>query len=323
MPLAFLSQSILHALVAAVLVEALLRVWRIEDGVWRLRIRLVAFAAPLIWLPFLYLAIPWRSDPVFVARRALFAGERWSQLQVAGTDLGQIALLAAAAAGSVLFLRDALPPLRDALRGSSHVPAPGPWHQAVSALRGPVDRHSAALGIPAPDIRVVDTDSPVLLCEGAARPLLVVSPVTIDRLGPDELDAAVAHELAHAKFRDPAWGYLLIAARALLFFNPAVQWMARALVDDIERRADQAAVRVAGHADGLARAMVVLFDAGHPPPLDGDASFERVFWRVRREGLDRRCARLREAPEWPPVARGPALVLMTSLGVFGLTFFIV
>jgi hypothetical protein len=151
----------------------------------------------------------------------------------------------------------------------------------------------------------------------------VVSPRTLERLGPEELDSAIAHELAHAKHRDPAWGYLLIAARALLFFNPAAQWIARALVDDIERRADQAAVRVFGHAEGLVRAMTLLFEAGHPPPLDGDASFERVFWRIRREGVERRCARLRQAVERPPVAGGPALLAMAALGVLALAFFVV
>jgi hypothetical protein len=82
-------------------------------------------------------------------------------------------------------------------------------------------------------------------------------------------------------------------------------------------------VQVAGHAEGLARAMVQLFDAAHPPPLDADASFERVFWGIRREGLQRRCARLRQVPAWPPVTEGPTLVAMTALGVFGLAFVVV
>jgi Zn-dependent protease with chaperone function len=323
MPLAFLSQSILHAVVAALFVEALLRAWKIEDGAWRLRIRLLALAAPVLWLPFLFLAAPGRASPLFVARWALFAGERWNQLRIGAIGVGDLALLLAAGAGSALFLRDALPPLLDAVRRSEHVLAAGPWHSTTAALREVVDRHAEALGIPPPGIRVVDTPMPVLLCEGAARPVLVVSPATLERLGQEELESAIAHELAHAKHRDPAWGYFLIAARALLFFNPAAQWIARALVDDIERRADQAALQIFGHAEGLARAMTLLFDAGHPPPLDGDASFERVFWRIRREGVERRCARLRAASDWAPVVGGPALMALAALGVFGLAFFVV
>jgi Zn-dependent protease with chaperone function len=323
MLLAFVSQSILHAFVAALFVEALLRAWRIEDGVWRLRFRLLALAVPVLWLPGLLLVAPFRSSSVFVAHWALFAGERWNQVRLAGTGLGDLALLIAAGLGSALFLRDALPPLLDLLRGLHHMPDAGPWHATVSDLRAVTHQHATRLGIAVPEIRVVRTSTPVLLCEGAFHPVLVVSPATLERLRGDELDVGVAHELAHAQHRDPAWGYGLIAVRAVLFFNPAAQWIARALVDDIERRADQVAVSVTGNAPGLARVISLLFDAGHPPPVDGGASFERVFWRVRKEGVERRCGRLRQASVMPSLERGPALFAMAALGVFGLVFFVV
>jgi Zn-dependent protease with chaperone function len=172
-------------------------------------------------------------------------------------------------------------------------------------------------------VRLVDTPTPVLLCEGARDPVLVVSQPAIERLGPDELDAAITHELAHAKHRDPAWGYFLIAVRAALFFNPAAQWIARAMVDDIERRADQTANAASGHPEALARAMERLFEAGHPPPLDGQASFERVFWRIRQGGLARRCARLRRGPGAGRVHASGALVAAAALGIVGLVFFVV
>ena len=125
---AFVAQSILHALVAALFVEALLRAWRIEDGAWRLRFRLLALAAPTLWLPGLWILAPLRRSPVFVANWALFAGERWNGIPVGGTGLGDLLLLVACGAGSALFLRDALPPLIDALRGATRPLASGPWH---------------------------------------------------------------------------------------------------------------------------------------------------------------------------------------------------
>ena len=323
MPLAFLSQSILHAAVAAVFVEALLRAWRIEDGSWRLRFRLLALAAPTLWLPALWILAPFRRSPVFVANWALFAGERWNGIPAGGTGFGDLLLLVACGAGSALFLRDALPPLIDALRGSTRPLASGPWHPTTAGLRGMVAARSAALGIPPPAVRLVDTPTPVLLCEGARDPVLVVSPPAVERLGPDELDAAITHELAHARHRDPAWGYFLIAVRAALFFNPAAQWIARAMVDDIERRADQTAAAVSGHPEGLARAIERLSGAGHPPPIDGHASFERVFWRVRQEGLARRCARLRQAPGPGGVRPSRTLLAAAAIGIFALVFFVV
>jgi Zn-dependent protease with chaperone function len=301
---AFLAQSILHALVAALLVEALLKVWRIADGAWRLRFRLIALAAPLLWLPLLFVLAPGRRSPFFVGRVALFAGERWNLITIADQGLGNLLLLFAAGLGSALFLRDALPTLRELLRGGGRTVVSAPFAPAGSAVAAAAGRHAERLGTAPPDVHVIRAGGPVLLCEGARYPRLVVSEAAVAQLDPEALDAAVAHEVAHASYRDPAWGYLLLTARALLFFNPASQWVARTVVDDIERRADQAAVRLTGRPDALARAITRLFETVHPPPNDADASFERVFWHVRREGVLRRCQRLRErqAPESAPLA---------------------
>jgi hypothetical protein len=83
------------------------------------------------------------------------------------------------------------------------------------------------------------------------------------------------------------------------------------------------AVRLTGNAPALIRVMTILFEAGHPPPVDGDASFERVFWRIRKQGVDRRCARLRQAAAVAPLERGPALMAMAAIGVLALAFFVV
>lgn len=323
MILAFLSQSILHALVAALLVEALLRRWRIGDGAWRIRFRLVALAVPIAWLPVLLLAAPFRNSGAFVAYRAVFASERWNQVRLGGSGVGDLVLLLSAGLGSALFLRDALPPVIDVLRGSGQLPDAAPWHATEAALRPVVEAHAAALGMTVPEIRIVQAPVPVLLCEGAWRPVLVVSPVTLERLQGADLNAAVAHELAHATHRDPAWGYALIAVRAVLFFNPVVQWVARALVDDIERRADQLAVKTTRDAAAMTRVITALFNEDHPPPVDGDASFERVFWRVRKEGVDRRCARLAEPEPVAPLSHGPVLLAITAVALLALLFFVV
>jgi Zn-dependent protease with chaperone function len=124
-------------------------------------------------------------------------------------------------------------------------------------------------------------------------------------------------------YRDPAWGVVLIVARALLFYNPAAQWTARAMVDDIERRADQAAVRLTGRPEPLAQAMARLFRASHPLPGDGDASFERVFWRIRREGVERRCARLRAADASNVSGHGSLQLALATAAVLGLVFFVI
>lgn len=321
--IALLAQSMLHGLVAAFFVEALLRRWRIQDAAWRLRLRVLALVVTAAAPPLFVFFAPFRQGAAFAARWALFAGDRWNELRVGDDGLGDLALLFSAAAGSALFLRDALPPLLDLLRRTRPLPEAPPWHAAFAKLGPMVGAHAAALGIPVPAIRVIEAPVPVLLCEGARRPTLVVSPATLERLEGDDLDAAMAHELAHAAHRDPAWSYVLIAARAALFFNPAVQWISRAMVDDIECRADQAAMRVTGGAEALIRAIRTLVETDDPPPADGDASFERVFWRLRRRGVERRCECLGRSERAAPLVHGPVLLASAAAALALLLFFVV
>lgn len=319
---ALVAQSILHALVAGLLVEALLWAWRVEDGAWRLRLRLVALAEPILVLP-LFLLIPWRAAPAFGATWALFASERWNMVRAGGAALGDLLLLCAAGIGSVLFLRDAVPPLLEALRGAPPAPRPLISSAVPAPLAAMVNAHAAALGAPPPEIRLLRSRLPVLLCEHVRRPTLVISAATLEQLDPVSLDAAVAHEVAHAAHRDPLWGYALIAARALTFFNPATQWISRAVVDEIERRADQVALRLTGRPEPLAHAIRVLSLAAAPRSPEVADRFERLFWESRIAGVHRRCERLLAASPSAPLRHGGLRVALAASGIVGLLFFVV
>lgn len=320
---AFFSQSILHALVAAIVANALLRAWRVEQAEWRLRIRLVALALPPLALPFLFACAPWRNSATFVSHWALFAGERWNRIRIGGEGLGDLLLVLSAGLGSALFLRDAVPPMLDWFMGGGRQLTPAALSLPPARVRDLVDRLAGDYGIVPPVTRLVSSAAPVLLCEGVDRPRLVISTRTIDILDDDALEAAVAHELSHAWRRDPRSGYLLIAFRALLFFNPAAQWMARVVVEDLERRADDAAVRLTGRGEALARAVRRLFEAGHPPPLSGDAPFHVMAWQARKAAIDRRCRRLEHAVPAEAAHQGLFELILAASGMALLVFFVV
>ncbi|HSK09280.1 MAG TPA: M56 family metallopeptidase, partial [Vicinamibacterales bacterium] len=236
-------------------VEALLRAWHVREAAWRLRLRLIPLAVPVLVVPLYFLAAPWRIEPWFVSRYAIFAGERWNLLAIGSIGAGDLVLVLAAGLGAALFLRDALPPLLDRARQGPSEEA-GPWSAIPRDVGRIVDRQAGRLAIPPPAIQVVTSRWPVLFAQGVRAPALVISAATLDALGPEELEAALAHEIAHVRYRDPAWGYALIAVRALNFFNPAIHWAARAVVDEIERRADQATVSAGIGAATRAAAIV-------------------------------------------------------------------
>ncbi len=94
---------------------------------------------------------------------------------------------------------------------------------------------------------------PVLI--GALRPVLLLPSGIGERLTAAELDAVVAHELAHWRRRDNLTAALHLVVEALFWFHPLVWWIGARLVDERERACDEAVLR-AGHdrqtyAEGL------------------------------------------------------------------------
>ena len=77
---------------------------------------------------------------------------------------------------------------------------------------------------------------------GAVRPTVVLSP----GLEGEELACVLAHEGVHARRRDNLWHYVMAAALAVHWWNPAVWLMARLLRRDIELACDRAAVKKLG-----------------------------------------------------------------------------
>lgn len=306
---------------AALVVEALLRAWRVADPAWRLRLRLVSLAVPVVLVPLFFGLAPWRMTAWFAASRALFAGERWNLLRVGPAGAGDLLLAVAAGLGAWLFLRDALPPILDRLRQGPDAGS-DPW-AAPPAFRLLVERHARRLDVEVPSVRVVRSRWPVFFAEGRHPTELVVSLPALDALSPAELDAAVAHELVHLRHADPAWGYALIAVRAANFFNPALHWVARAVVDETERRADQAVVAAGYDAKALAGAIGKLFDRSHPDPGASGPLLERLVRRVRQVGVERRRERLATSAHAPPLSHGWLRLALTACGLTTMLYFVV
>jgi Zn-dependent protease with chaperone function len=285
----FIGQAILHGFVAVVLVEALLRAWRVGRPGSRVTLRLVALAFPVLALPLLLLLAPWRFDDAFADGWALFASARWADVRLAGTGVDSVVLACCVMLGSALYLLDVLPFLGDLLaarRRHRDLPAAAP--EVASALA----HLSGRLEVQAPRLRVIDDHDAVVLCEGVVRPTLVVSSAAARLLGQAELHAALAHELAHASARDCALGWMLLAVRTLMWFNPFVQLGARAVVADTERRADARALAATRDPKALARAILTLARASHLAPAGPVSSRRHVLRRARLHAVEARCRRL-------------------------------
>ncbi len=317
---------ILHACIAALLVEALLRLWRVQDPGERLALRWLALVAPLILPAAFHLLAPVRSTEWFSTARALFAGEHWNQVTVAHAGVASLATVALLVAGCLLYLRDAVPFLDDRVRAVAdrdEMPA----HPAVARVRALIDDLRQAVRAPAMEVVFLDRLTPVLLCSGVDRPTLVISAGTLSRLDDDELRAALAHELAHAARRDPLMGWLLMVVRTLACFSPASQIVARQVVQEIEYRADMAAARI-GYSMALGRAISALSDTPDSEtdllPLRSPRGFpRRLLARAERVAVGNRCERVLTQREPTRTGLGVVRLALAAVGVTVLLFFVV
>ena len=321
------AQAILHATVAALVIELLLRLWRVEDPGERLAMRWVALAAPsLLTTAYLVLA-PWRAASWFVEDWSLFAGAHWNHVRLGGVGLASAAGAALAVLGTALYLRDAVPFVADRLVRTAAEDGLPHDHPACARVR------SALAALPAfghqssSAFTVLNLQSPILLCTGIDHTAIVVSTGTLDRLDDGALEAALAHEIAHLATRDPLMGWWLMTARTLQFFNPVVQVVARQAIQDLERRAD-IAVTAQGRARGLAVAVHRLSLAAdvHSDlalPAEGARLGERLLASAHRRALETRCQLLIEgavtAPQpyraWRIAGTGAALAALLFLVV--------
>jgi beta-lactamase regulating signal transducer with metallopeptidase domain/peptidoglycan/xylan/chitin deacetylase (PgdA/CDA1 family) len=93
---------------------------------------------------------------------------------------------------------------------------------------------------------------------GFLRPVVLVPASALVGLTPAQLEAVLAHELAHIRRHDYLVNLLQTAVETLLFYHPAVWWVSREARAEREHACDDAAVRATGDAFTYARALAAL-----------------------------------------------------------------
>ena len=99
-------------------------------------------------------------------------------------------------------------------------------------------------------------DVPVVI--GWLRPIILLPPAACLGLNPQQLEAVLAHELAHIKRHDFLVNSLQRIAEALLFYHPGAWWISRQIRIEREHCCDDAAVAVCRDVVGYARALATL-----------------------------------------------------------------
>ena len=143
---------------------------------------------------------------------------------------------------------------------------------------------------------------------GAFKPVILLPASVLTGLSPEQLEAVLAHELAHVRRHDFLVNALQTVAETLLFYHPAIWWLSRRIRQEREHCCDDLAISVSGDVAGYARMLVSIEGLrGRVPQTSVAAGGGSLVERIRRL-----------LPTEPRHVRAPwqsAIVVLVTLGL--------
>jgi bla regulator protein blaR1 len=123
---------------------------------------------------------------------------------------------------------------------------------------------------------------------GWIRPVVLLPVTALSGLSEEQLQAVIAHELAHIQRLDAFVNLFQIAVESLLFYHPAVWWLGKRIREERENCCDDAAVAVCGSPVIYAHALARLAESRVAPQLVMAANRGPLAARVARLlGIDK------------------------------------
>jgi beta-lactamase regulating signal transducer with metallopeptidase domain len=129
---------------------------------------------------------------------------------------------------------------------------------ASSRWQSACRRLAYRLGLPAAAHVVESSLVDVPTVVGWLRPAILLPIAALASLTPDQVEAILAHELAHIRRHDYAVNVLQTLAETLLFYHPAVWWVSKRIRVEREHCCDDIAIGICGDPVGYAQALAEL-----------------------------------------------------------------
>lgn len=117
------------------------------------------------------------------------------------------------------------------------------------------------MGVPSAELRLSRMNVPISFALDAEKPLVVMSESLLTLLKKDELEAVMAHELAHVRNSDTSLKALVTAYKAALPHDPIIRLVEAAFHREREMAADEIAAKVTRKPLSLASALIKIYEA--------------------------------------------------------------
>jgi len=260
-------QSVMHSLLAMIIISLAVRAWRIETPLVKQRFYFLVVLAPTVSYQLFQAVDPDRGSVGFRSG-ALFDSMRWLNLELMGAvPFGSLLVLVLVLTSVVFLFQELLPVLKQTF--SRRMP------ELEYAVSVPDPRIKEAMeGLPGekPEVHVLSEDELLLFSRVGRSPAIFLSTGLLNGLAPDELRAALAHEMAHIKRARRPTLVLIFVLRVLMFFNPVILLEFRRIVQEEEKICDDRSTLITGNPQALAKTLSRF----HYPAEDAPKGLSRI-----------------------------------------------
>jgi Zn-dependent protease with chaperone function len=249
----YVVQSFFHLTISAVLVNAAIKVWDMRNPLITQRFRFLAIIFPIFSFPLYQLINPERGS-IFFRERALFDSSRWLNLALFGKiPLGLLFILLLLFTTMIFLLQELIPVVRHTLESRS-----GETGDVEFGDNAGVNELLAELPGEKPEVLVVEDDDCIVFSTTGRKAAVYISSGMLRALDPEEVRAAVAHEIAHIERSRLPVLFIVFLLRVLLFFNPVVLFEFRRAAQEEEKICDDMAVALTNKPHALAETLKKL-----------------------------------------------------------------
>lgn len=321
LPGLYATQAFFHSLVAGAIVEIAIKSFRLSSPFVRQRMLMIAIVFPVFSYPLYQAANPARGS-VYFRMGALFDSGRWVNLELPGQVPLGAALLPIFLITTVVFLAQELLPILRHTFATGNVGPAEVREGGDPAVRAALD----PLPVEKPDTHVLEDEDPVIFSSTGRKGSIFISSGLLAALDGEELQAALAHEIAHILRSRRPFLLPVFFLRTAMFFNPVVLVEFRRSVQEDEKICDEIAASLTKKPLGLAGALRKLYlneEQGPDPETKGGRKVvDRIEGYSHRLNIESRISRLEKDPASGPGGEWPVF-LLTLVAVIVINYFVV
>jgi Zn-dependent protease with chaperone function len=250
----YIAQSFFHLVISALIVDMAINVWKISNPQVTQRFRFLAILFPIFSFPLYQIINPGRGS-IFFRQEAIFDSNRWLLLDLWGKiPLGIFFILMLFFTTVIFLAQELVPVVRHTLESRDEE-----LKEEQYGDNSAVIQMVAPLPVEKPEIFVLEDEEHIVFSTTGKKAAVYISSGLVKTLTPEEIQAAVAHEIAHIERSKRPMLFVVFLLRMLMFFNPVVLLEFRRATQDEEKICDDMAVSLTKKPHALAETLKKIY----------------------------------------------------------------